>query len=291
MKPTLLFRNRLKSRICFALLYPLLGLAALALGGTGFAVATAVAIIPFHLLSLRTSAALITGKFHGHELKSNQATKLKRILRTLSERAHLDHRPLLFLVPGETISAFSVGTRNHPAIALSQGLLENLDTRELAGVLAHEVTHLRHGDPLVMVLSGLLRRVIGVMALLAGLFVAMNLPKFLLGKETFDLLSLLVLLLAPTLGSLLIFALSRSLEFSADRGAAELLGDPEPLASALKKMGTQQKAPWWSFLFPGGSKNAQPLLRTHPTARERIQRLRSLTLSTPFTTGPLFQDH
>ncbi|BCR04621.1 peptidase M48 [Desulfuromonas versatilis] len=290
MDPTNRSRNHLKSRILFALLYPLLGVAALCLGGPGFALAVAVAIIPFHLLSLKTSSVLITRKFQGHELTSKQAPKLKRILRTLSERAHLEHRPLLFMVPGDAISAFSVGSRSRPAIALSHGLLENLDTRELAGVLAHEVTHLSQGDPLVMVLSGLLRRVIGVMAVLAGLFVAMNLPMFLLGREAFEVLPLLVLLVAPSLGSLLLFALSRCIEFSADRGAAELLGDPEPLASALKKMGTSHKVPWWQRLFPGGGKSAQPLLRTHPTARERIQRLRGLRISSPFSCDPLFQD-
>ncbi len=279
-----------RSKVLFALLYLLAGYAAWSLGGAGFALAVAVACIPFHVLTLRATPTIIGRLFRGRELTWGEAPRLKGILKILAERADLEHPPRLFLVPGKGMSAFALGPPDNAAIALSRGVVDGLELREIAGVMAHEVTHLSHGDTRMIFLSGLLRRVIGLLALTAGLLVAFNLPLVLLGKAKLATCPLLVLILTPTLGSLLTFALSRRREFSADVGAAELLGDVEPLADALQKMAPTQGNVWEKLFNLEGTPRKKTLLRSHPTSRERIQRLHDLKLEGPFCNRPLFSD-
>jgi heat shock protein HtpX len=198
------------------------------------------------------------------------------LLEELAARAGLDHVPRLHLLPSATLNAFAVGSSREAAIGITDGLLRALDARELAGVLAHELSHVRNNDLWLMALADTMSRLTSLMATM-GLFLAvLSLPLLLLGMAPVPLLTLAVLILAPTIGSLLQLALSRAREFDADLEAATLTRDPAGLASALRKLDRYQGAFWEEIVLPGRRMPEPSLLRTHPPTAERIERLLSL---------------
>jgi heat shock protein HtpX len=150
--------------------------------------------------------------------------------------------------------------------------------RELAGVLAHELSHVRNGDLSVMALADAMTRFTQILSYLAIFLAIFNLPAWLLGDVDMPFLGLLLLYLAPSIGSLLQLALSRTREYDADTEGAELTGDPRALASALDKLERYQGSFWEDLMFPVPTRRIpQPsLLRTHPPTEERIRRLLEL---------------
>jgi heat shock protein HtpX len=194
----------------------------------------------------------------------------------LSRRAGLANPPRLHLLPSTTLNAFAVGNRQQAAIAITSGLLQRLDWRELAGVLAHEISHVRNNDLWLMGLADAMSRLTSLMATL-GIFLALaSLPLLLLGQQPVPPATVLILVLAPVVGSLLQLALSRAREFDADLEAATLTSDPAGLASALEKLDRYQGRHWEEILLPGRRMPEPSLLRTHPPTAERVARLMSL---------------
>ena len=164
---------------------------------------------------------------------------------------------------------------------MSDGLLRNLSSRELMGVLAHEVSHIRHNDMWVMTLADLVSRLTGLLSLVGQVLLLVNLPLLLLGMATFSWLGVLLLIAAPTISALLQLALSRSREYEADMGAADLTGDPAALASALHRL-DRVPGGWFEQVFLPGRRVPDPsLLRTHPPTEERVRRLLSLVARRP----------
>jgi heat shock protein HtpX len=161
-------------------------------------------------------------------------------------------------------------------MALTDGLLRSLDSRELAAVLAHETAHAAHGDLDLMNLADVISRVTAALSMAGQFLLVLNLPLLLLGAAPVSWALVLVLVFAPGASSLLQLALSRTREFSADAEAARLTGDPLALASALGKM-ERAESGFWSGVFLPGNRSPHPsLLRTHPAHAERIARLREL---------------
>ena len=142
------------------------------------------------------------------------------------------------------LNAFTVGDREEAVIALTDGMLRRLDLRELAGVLAHEVSHIRNRDLWLMSLADLAGRLTRVMTLLGLGLVIVGLPLWLGGGAQPPVLLILLLLFAPQLTVLLQLALSRAREFDADLDAAGLTGDPDGLISALAKLERYQSGLW-----------------------------------------------
>jgi heat shock protein HtpX len=189
------------------------------------------------------------------------------------------------------LNAFSVGDRDHAVIALTDGILRRLDLRELAGVLAHEISHIRNRDLWLMSLADLVGRLARVMTLLGLSLVIIGLPIWLGGGAQPPGLLILLLLFAPQLTVLLQLALSRAREFDADLDAAGLTGDPKGLISALAKLEHHQRGFWEQILMPGQRLPEPSLLRSHPPTEERIARLQALYGSTvetraAFAAGP-----
>lgn len=214
--------------------------------------------------------------YGAHRLHQAELGELHQLLRWLAARAGLDRAPELYYVPSPVLNAFAVGRPEHALIALTDGLLRHLNLRELAGVLAHEISHIRNDDLWLMTLADVISRLTGAMALVGVMLLAMNLPLVLLGADTFPWLLILLLILAPPIGSLLQLALSRTRELEADLDAAGLTGDPAGLASALAKLERYQMRPWEGLLLPGRRVPEPSILRTHPDTRERIERLLAL---------------
>jgi heat shock protein HtpX len=201
------------------------------------------------------------------------------VLEQIGARAGLPRLPTLYFVASPVLNAFTLGNRRNAAIALTDGLLRTLTMRELVGVLAHEVSHVRNNDLRIMSLADTLSRFVGVVSFFGLMLLALNLPLLLLTGKGVPWLLIVVLIFAPTIMSLLQLALSRAREYDADLDAAGLTGDPAGLASALRKFELHQGTFWEEIVFPGRRIPEPSLLRTHPPTEERVRRL--LDLSEP----------
>jgi heat shock protein HtpX len=201
------------------------------------------------------------------------------VVRDLTRRAGLP-MPKLYVSPSPQPNAFATGRNpRHAAVAVTQGILTTLSWEELRGVLAHEISHVGNRD--ILIGSVAAASAMGIMWIARiGLFFGGG------GRRNNALVSLGLFILAPVAAMLLQMALTRSREFEADRSGARLVGDGEPLASALAKieagvrsvpMNIQPAAAQAFIVNPlTGRKMAfSGLFRTHPPTGERIERLRS----------------
>ena len=269
-------RNLLHSGLLVASLALALGLSAWCLAGQLGALLAVGLALGLWLLTPRISPSLVLRLVKARPLAPGELFELRELTRVLAERAGLPLEPELWIQPGEGANAFAVGTREQGAIALSAGLIRRLSVRELAGVLAHEISHLAHGDTRLMGFADLASRLTASLASIGQLALLIALPAWLMGLLTVPWLTLVVLLAAPLMSALAQLALARTREFDADRGAVELLGSPAPLAEALQRLEWHQRR-LFAALFghrrhlPGTS-----LLRTHPSTEERLARLGEL---------------
>ncbi|MGA7324415.1 MAG: zinc metalloprotease HtpX [Rhodomicrobium sp.] len=161
---------------------------------------------------------------------------LLALVQALSQRAGLRTTPRVYVIPSAALNAFAIGTRARCVIGITSGLLETLTHRELAGVLAHGITHVRNNDIWVMSLADILSRLTRTMSFFAIFLFFISVPAWLVMGTPIPWAAIGLLYFAPTLSSLLQLALSRSREYDADLGGAILTGDPEGLASALTKL-------------------------------------------------------
>lgn len=198
------------------------------------------------------------------------------ILEALAARADLEQLPRLYYIRSPVLNAFAVGRRDQAAIGVTDGLIRTLSTREFAGVLAHELSHVRNDDLWIMNLADLMSRLTSLLSWVGQLLLLLSIPAMLIAGTAVPLLLVLTLILAPTAVSLLQLALSRAREYDADLDAAALTGDPQGLASALARLERLQGRYWEEIFLPGRRMPEPSLLRTHPPTRARIERLMAL---------------
>lgn len=228
------------------------------------------------LFGPRVSPQFILRLYRAQDLDPRQMPALFAILQRLVRRAGLPSLPHLYYLPSPLINAFAVGSREASAIALTDGLLRALNMRELTGVLAHELSHIRNNDMHVMGLADLFSRVTSALSTTGQLLLLINLPMMLVGGQTISWFVVLLLLFAPVLSALIQSALSRAREYDADIGAVELTGDANGLASALGKIEHYQGRLLEQIFMPGRRVPDPSLLRTHPPTEDRVRRLRTL---------------
>ncbi len=233
------------------------------------------------LLSPRLSPRVILGMFGARRLSYAEAPRLFEAVGAIARRAGLPVPPELWYIASPTLNAFAVGRRRQSAIAVTDGLLRSLDLRELAGVLAHEISHIRNNDLAVMGLADTVTNLTRLMSLFGIALLIINLPLLVMQPEATPWLLILLLIAAPWGGALMQLALARTREFDADLDAAHLTGDPEGIATALARIDGLQRGPWEGPFFSGRfpSRRAPPvpsLLRTHPHTEERVRRLMEL---------------
>ncbi|HET6468855.1 MAG TPA: zinc metalloprotease HtpX [Geminicoccaceae bacterium] len=237
-------------------------------------------VLVFALVALMATPRLapewIMQLYRARPLRPYELPEVSRVLTVLAERAGLRRPPVLYYLPSPVLNAFAVGTREQAAIGVSDGLLRTLSLRELAGVLAHEVSHVRNNDLWLMGLADLMSRVTSVMSWLGQILLFLNLPLLLADQQPFPWTLVLLLIFSPTLMSLLQLALSRAREYDADLEGAGLTGDPRGLASALAKLERRQGRFWEEIFLPGRRIPDPSLLRTHPPTAARIRRLLQL---------------
>jgi heat shock protein HtpX len=246
-------------------------------GAMGVAL-TLVAVGLVYAFAPRLPPEIVMRVFRARPLDPGHGDQVLEVLQQLATRAGLSNQPKLYVIPSMTLNAFASGTPDRAIIAVTEGLLRGLTLRELAGVLAHEVSHIRNNDLAVMSLADVMTRLMQALSYLAIILAVLNLPAMLLGDSDVSLLALVLLYLSPTIGSLLQLALSRTREYDADFEGAQLTGDPAGLAAALAKLERHQGSFWEDMALPvPGRRIPQPsLLRSHPPTEERIARLEAL---------------
>ncbi|MDX1605468.1 MAG: zinc metalloprotease HtpX [Candidatus Competibacterales bacterium] len=270
------WHNALQSVLLIGAMTALLGLVGWIVAGPDGLVLGLLACGLLSVLGIRISPRLVLRLYRARPIPARAAPDLHRVLEILCQRAGLVWVPQLYYVPTPVLNAFAVGHRDEAAIALTDGLLQRLGSRELVAVLAHELSHVRHNDMWVMNLADLISRVTVALSQVGLLLLLLGLPLALLGMVSLSLPALLLLILAPTLMALLQLALSRTREYEADRGAVELTGDPRALASALYQLERHQGGWLERVLMPGRREPDPALLRSHPATEDRIARLREL---------------
>lgn len=270
---TLSFNNRLQALLLIGSMMLLLGYLAWWLGGVWLSVFTVGLLLVLVIQNPVASPSLIMRYYRARPLSYQDAPVLMDMTQEISKRAGLDHLPQLYYLPVREMIAFATGHPSRAVIALSDGLIRQLDQEQLAGVLAHEISHIRHRDLRVMALADLISHVTRTLSFTGIMLLVFFLPwQLLIGGGGVGTVPVLLLIFSPTLAALLQLALSRNREFHADVSAAQLLGSPRPLMRALAQLDQQQG--YWEAML--GRSQEPSLLRTHPLTSERLQQLQSL---------------
>jgi len=190
--------------------------------------------------------------------------------------------PKVYLIQEDAPNAFATGRNpQNAAVAATTGILRVLSERELRGVMAHELAHVKHRDILISTISATMAGAISMLANFAMFFGGRDSE----GRPVNPIASIAVMLLAPLAAGLIQMAISRAREFEADRGGAEISGDPQALASALQKIqhyarGTHLEAAerhpetaQMMIMNPLSGGGLRGLFSTHPSTEERVARL------------------
>lgn len=223
--------------------------------------------------------------YKAQPISREQAPDLYDLVADLAKKAGLP-MPKLAVVPTQTPNAFATGRDpNHAAVAVTEGIRQILDRDELAGVIAHELTHIKNRDTLTQAVAGTLGGAVTFLGRMLT-FGAMYGPVNRDDRQGGNPIGVLILvILAPISASLIQMAISRTREFSADRGAAEITGNPLALASALQKLESiGKKVPMNGnpafepvlIINPFSGGGIQSLFRTHPPTEERISQLQKI---------------
>jgi len=242
--------------------------------GDGIAILMVLFVIILLVFSSFDTTSYLLRSYSALPIDREQAPDLYHVLDILAERAGLSIAPKLYYLPYFTMTAFASGNRDESIVALSDGLLRRLNFEDIIGVLAHEISHIRHGDLKIMVMADVLGLFARGLCALGQLTLLLLLPLILLDIIQLSLWPVLLMVTAPVFSALLQLALSRDRELLADLSAAQLMGNPQPLINALVKL-DGQNATWERYL---SLERESQLLRTHPTTKERVKLLQSVDM-------------
>lgn len=224
----------------------------------------------------QVSPQLVLRMYRARPLTAAEAPQLYQIMAELTQRAQLPYVPALYYVPSRMLNAFAVGTRRNAAIGLTDGILRGLNLRELTGVLAHEMSHIRNNDMRSMSVADVISRVTNLFSTFGKFLLLVNLPLIFMGSAPISWWAILLLIVAPFISGLLQLALSRTREFDADLDAIQLTHDPVGLMNALQKLEYYSTNIWQQVLFPGRGVPDPSIFRTHPHTKDRLARLQEL---------------
>lgn len=268
--------NMLQSLLLIAGMALILGTIGWLFFGIAGLIITVAAGLSFMVNALRITPAMLTRMYGAKSVKPEQAPDLYRILNELSRRAELPCVPKLFYLPSKMMNAFATGRKDNSYVVVSDGLLRALTLREITGVLAHEITHIRNNDMWVMGVADLFSRLTSFMSTAGQFMFVFGIGLYVFGDKNVPFLGLLLLIIAPILSSLLQLGLSRTREYDADLGAFELTNDARGLASALVKLEQYHGGLMEKIVLPGRKQEQPSLLRSHPQTQDRVERLLAL---------------
>ncbi|MCF7696969.1 zinc metalloprotease HtpX [Mycetohabitans sp. B2] len=254
------------------------------IGGTRGMTIALVFALTMNFFSYWFSDQMVLKMYNAQEVDETSAPQFYRMVRELATRAGLP-MPRVYLIDEDQPNAFATGRNpEHAAVAATTGILRVLSEREMRGVMAHELAHVKHRDILISTISATMAGAISALANFAMFFGGRDEQ----GRPTNPIAGIAVALLAPLAAGLIQMAISRSREFEADRGGAQISGDPQALAAALDKIhryaagipfAAAQAHPATAQMMimnPLAGGAIQNLFSTHPATEERIARLMAM---------------
>lgn len=273
--------NWVKTAILMAGITALFGVVGAAVGGQqGMILALGFALVS-NFFSYWFSDKMVLRMYNAQQVDETSAPQLYQMVRDLAGRAQMP-MPKVYLIDEEAPNAFATGRNpNHAAVAATTGTLRLLSARELRGVMAHELAHVRNRDILISTVAATMAGAISAVANFAVFFGGRDSE----GRPTNAIAAIAVSLLAPFAAMIIQMAISRSREFEADRMGAEISGDPRALASALDKihryaqglpLGPAEAHPETAQMMimnPLAGGGLRGLFSTHPSTEERVRRL------------------
>jgi len=278
--------NWLKTSILMAGIMALFGVIGGYIGGSSGMVMALVFAGGMNLFAYWFSDSMVLRMYNAQEVDEASAPQFYNMIRELALRAELP-MPRVYLIDEAQPNAFATGRNpEHAAVAATTGILHLLTARELRGVMAHELTHVRHRDILISTISATMAGAISALANFAMFFGGRDAD----GRRSNPIASLAVALLAPLAASLIQMAISRAREFEADRGGAEISGDPNALADALTKIDAYARGipmlaaeehpatAQMMIMNPLSGGGISGLFSTHPPTEERVGRLRAMAV-------------
>ncbi|MDD5389492.1 MAG: zinc metalloprotease HtpX [Gallionellaceae bacterium] len=277
-----MLNNWLKTTLLMAAIVALFGAVGMLLGGaTGMVIALLLGGA-MNLWAYWNSDKMVLRMYNAQEVGPADAPEFYNMVAELARRADLP-MPKVYLIDEAQPNAFATGRNpEHAAVAATTGILRMLSARELRGVMAHELAHVKNRDILTSTISATVAGAISALAQFGFLFGGgdRERPNF--------VVQLVIMILAPLAATLIQMAISRAREFGADRGGAEISGDPEALAAALRKIeayarGTpletadlHPETAQMMIINPLSGGDMAGLFRTHPATEQRVARLLEL---------------
>ncbi len=282
-------RNYVKTAMLMAFLIAVLAIGGSVWGGwQGMILFGSIGLI-FNFVSYWFSDRIALMMHRAQPVTREQLPEVYEIVERLTRKAGLP-MPAIYVIPSDTPNAFATGRNpSHAAVAVTQGILRILQPRQLEGVLAHELTHVRNRDVLISTIAAAVAGLIsslGHMIQWGAMFGGLSRRDDERGGSAIEMLAWAIL--APLIALVVQLAVSRSREYAADAGGAELVGDPEPLAEALLALERGNEAipyqyggPATAHLFivepfTGVGGALMNLFSTHPPIEERVRRLREM---------------
>jgi heat shock protein HtpX len=289
--------NTFRTTILLAVLTALLIWIGDMLGGRQGAIIALLLAGGMNFFSYWFSDKIVIKMYGGQEVTAQDDPELYGMVQDLTQRAGLP-MPKVYLLPQDTPNAFATGRNpEHAAVAVTDGIRRILNKRELAGVLGHELSHVKNRDILVSTIAATLAGAISYLAQMAqfAMFFGGNRDRDDEGGGGNILGLIVMMIVAPIAAMLIQMAVSRSREYGADAGGAQITGDPLALASALRKlhMGAQNiplhvnnataNATAHMFIVnPLTGHGLASLFSTHPPMEERIARLEAMAGKTGY---------
>ncbi len=277
--------NMMKTAILMAAITALFMAIGSMLGGKAGMMLALVVAVGMNFFSYWFSDKMVLKMYNAREVDETSAPRFYGMVRELAQRAQMP-MPKVYLIDEAAPNAFATGRNpENAAVAATTGILNVLSERELRGVMAHELAHVKHRDILISTVSATMAGAISMLANFAAFFGGRDSE----GRPANPIAGIAVAILAPLAASLIQMAISRAREFEADRGGAEISGDPAALASALDKihryaqgipLGPAEAHPETAQMMimnPLSGGGLRGLFSTHPSTEERIARLMAMT--------------
>lgn len=284
--------NTLKTTVLMALLMGIMIAVGGAFGGRGGAMLMLIVSLGFNFITYWFSDSIVLKAYDAQEVDASSAPQLYHLVEKLAANADLP-MPRVYIVNSGAPNAFATGRNpSHAAVAVTTGLMNTLDYEEIGGVLAHELSHVKHRDTLISTVAAAMAGVISTIANIAQWAAIFG-----TGRSDDDdnggFLGLIVtVVIAPIAAALIQMAISRSREYDADKSGGEICGNPNALADALEKIEyyslhgpmlahTTTSTAHMCIINPlaGSKQTFVNLFSTHPPTKERIARLRQQALA------------
>ena len=254
------------------------------MGGQAGMLLALVVALGMNFISYWFSDKIVLKMYKAREVDDSTAPQFVAMVRELAQRADIP-MPKVYLIDEDAPNAFATGRNpEHAAVAATTGIIRTLSARELRGVMAHELAHVKHRDILLSTISATMAGAIGMLASFGMMFGGRSSD----GRPANPIAGILVAILAPLAASLIQMAISRAREFEADRLGAEISGDPAALASALDKihryaqgipLGPAERHPETAQMMimnPLSAGGLRGLFSTHPPTEERVAALMAM---------------